>query len=105
MTAKYILNDEGVPVPESDVVAWGRWFQTASRHVGFDDLGEVSVSTIFLGLDHRFVGNGPPILWETLVFGGPHDGDGERYTSREDAVAGHAKYLALVKSDAPAEAK
>lgn len=32
------------------------------------------VSTIFLVLDHNMSGQGPPILFETLIFGGPYDG-------------------------------
>jgi hypothetical protein len=57
----------------------------------------MTVSTIFLGVDHGF-GVGPPLLWETLV----HDSNSAdriiaRYTSYEDACAGHASTLALVK--------
>lgn len=35
------------------------------------DLGDglIRVSTIFLGLDHRFYGRGPPLLFETMTFG------------------------------------
>jgi len=32
-----------------------------------------------------------------MIFGGEHDGYQERYTSRENAVAGHLKAVALVK--------
>jgi hypothetical protein len=90
----YILDDRGEPVPTFDPLEWGRWFETAERHVAHDmDEGEgaahVRVSTVFLGLDHNFWGNGPPILWETLVFGGPLDGEMDRYTSRADALRGH----------------
>jgi hypothetical protein len=51
------------------------------------------VSTVFLGLDHRFSGVGRPIVFETLVFGGPFDGAGERYCTWAEAEAGHAKYV------------
>jgi len=52
---------------------------------------------VFLTVDHRFGGDGPPILWETLVFGGPLDGEMDRYSSYDDAVRGHAAMLARVK--------
>lgn len=98
MTDKYILNDHGQPVLENDVVAWGKWFASSPRHVGLDQIRDVSVSTVFLGLDHRFGGHGMPILWETIVFGGPLDGEGQRYSSKEAAVAGHADYVARVSA-------
>jgi hypothetical protein len=50
------------------------------------------VSTVFLGLDHRF-GDGPPIVFETMVFGGPFDQDCDRYESWDEAVAGHARIV------------
>jgi hypothetical protein len=88
-------------VLELDVLAWGRWFETADRHVGMDVLPDgVRVSTVFLALDHAF-GGGRPILWETMIFGGPHDGYQDRYTSREAAEAGHARALALCRGRPP----
>ena len=94
MTDRYILNASGEPEPCEDLLTWAHWFETANRRVCHDmDEGQgadaVRVSTVFLGLDHRFGGNGPPILWETMVFGGPLDGEGRRYISRDDAFKGH----------------
>src|SRR5687767_3446555 len=53
------------------------------------------VSTVFLGLDHRMTGvrEGKPIVFETMVFGGPFDGDGERYSTWAEAEAGHARFV------------
>jgi len=99
---KYILDADGEPVPCYDLFAWARWLETAPRHVGNDVLYgdselQVRVSTVFLGLDHNYFGGGPPILWETMVFI-HHDsvGRGEswdeytrRYSSRQEALAGH----------------
>ena len=45
---------------------------------------------------HAFDG-GPPILFETLVFGGPIDGECKRYTSWDDAARGHADMIGRVK--------
>ena len=96
-TPYYILDEHGEPVPVHDVVTWGRWFERAGklglRTVSKDrDEGDpanvVEISTVFLGVDHQF-GLGPPMLWESLVFGGPLDGEMRRYSSREAALAGH----------------
>lgn len=57
---------------------------------------EVTVSTVFLGLDHRMFGEGPPILFETLVFGGPNDGRMERYCTWEEAERGHKVMCGIV---------
>src|SRR5258706_13563526 len=46
-----------------------RWFQTSDRHVAKTDFGDVRVSTVFLGFDRSF-GQGPPLLFETMIFGG-----------------------------------
>lgn len=53
----------------------------------------VEVSTVFLVLDHGY-SPGPPVLWETLIFGGPDNGYAERYTSEDSARAGHELILA-----------
>lgn len=96
---QYVLDDDGAPVPCDDLRAWGQWMATAHRTVAQDrDEGEGPagwrVSTVFLGLDHRHVGTGPPILWETMVFGGPLDQAQRRYTSRADALRGHRELCA-----------
>lgn len=97
----YVLDADGRPVPERDAMKWGAWFQTADRHVA-QDMDEmvgaepVRVSTVFLGMDHNFADDGPPILWETLVFGGPLDGEMRRYGSVAAAVRGHQEMCARV---------
>jgi len=61
------------------------------------DRGQVEVSTVFLVLDHGY-GDAPPVLWETMVFGGLDDMGQLRYCSREAAVAGHAEAVAFCRS-------
>ena len=94
---QYILED-GKPVAIDDVLKWGAWFEEDdNRRVAEDEVGEARISTVFLGLDHSF-GSGPPVLWETMIFGGEHDEYQERYTSRIDAENGHLRAIQLVKS-------
>jgi hypothetical protein len=90
----YILEGrEAVPV---GLLRWARWFETAYRHIGQTESCNGFVSTVFLGLDHNFLGNGPPILFETLVFGGEWDGEMFRYSTFEEAVEGHYRVCNLV---------
>jgi rubredoxin len=100
-TDKFILNAAGDPVPCDDLLTWARWFEDgggASRTVATDDIGGSRVSTVFLALDHSF-GHGLPVLWETMVFGGPLDGEMARYTSKGDALAGHQAMCVRVVAD------
>lgn len=69
------------------------WFEKADRRVALDSRGAIRVSTVFLGLDHNHFGSGPPLLFETLVQGGPNDGDMMRYSTWDEAIAGHARML------------
>lgn len=99
MSDWYILDDNGNPVRAPDLHAWAKWMATTrnDRHVANDTIGDVHVSTVFLGVDHGW-GRGAerPVLWESMIFGGRHDQYQERYTSREDALAGHQRALNLV---------
>ncbi len=89
------------PVVCDSVIEWGTWFETADRTVAKyedPDTGAV-VSTIFLGIDHSFSFlGGPPVLFETMVFGGALDGEQARYCTWDQAIEGHAVMVARVKS-------
>ncbi len=94
----YILDENGNPIPEPDVLTWARWFETADRVVTRDELpGGLLVSTVFLGLDYNILGT-RPILFETMVFAGDSDDlDCARYSTRDEALAGHARVLARLE--------
>ena len=76
------------PVECSSGMEWAAWFKKANRHVAKDTIKGVDISTVFIGLDHSF-GGGPPLLFETMVFGGELDQEMERYGTWEEAEAGH----------------
>jgi hypothetical protein len=108
VTDKYILNDAGEAEPCTDLHAWAVWFETADRVVKKTRLGgDVKVSTVFLSLDHSFGaltgGKSVPILWETMIFGGPHDGYQARYTSRTAAIRHHETLVAALRTQVPDE--
>lgn len=67
-------------------------------HVGDTKVGDVRVSTVFLSVNHQWE-PGPPILFETMVFGGKHDDFQERYETWEQAKAGHQRAVEMVKTD------
>jgi hypothetical protein len=90
VNGRYILDASGQPQECEDLFEWALWLETAERHIHDAKVGDSRVSTVFRGLDHSF-GMGPPLLFETMVFGGPLDGEQERYTNRELASEGHAR--------------
>lgn len=92
----YVLDAQGLPRPEADSLAWGRWFQTADRTVARTQFRGGYVSTVFLGIDLSMM-PGPPVLWETMVFGGRLNELQQRYTSREEALSGHEEVVARAK--------
>lgn len=101
MSTNYKLDAAHNVVEEPDLMTWAKWFETADRKVRLDVIGDVTVSTVFLSLDHSF-GDGPPVLFETMIFGGPHDQYQERYCTWDEAVAGHEMAFKLATSPASA---
>lgn len=81
-------------VPTSNLGEWAAFFHDIDqRRVARDFIEQpehdpVEVSTVFLGTDMGSF-DGPPILFESMVFGGPLDGQCYRYCTWDEAVAGH----------------
>ena len=101
----YILNGK-IPVEEPDILAWDTWRKNHSRIVRKDFLNAentILVSTVFLGIDQRFTPlpnpPGPPILFETIIFGLADMEDyQERCCTWEEAEEMHREALrALIK--------
>lgn len=91
----YVLNESGEPQPCEDLRLWGHWFEGAQRVLRQTDARPgVVVSTVFLGTDHNFSGDGPALLWETMVFGGALDETQERHASRAEPIAAHERLVA-----------
>jgi len=102
MSLKYKLEGK-TPVRCEDLEEWARWFQAADRHVAETMVGSVRISTVFLGIDHNFRHEGPPILFETLVFGAELPDLDEsmwRYSTWAEAERMHAEIVELVQSAA-----
>lgn len=114
MSDRYILGADGkTPVPAGDLIEWAKayenrkkgacgpspgasWAQVDRTQVS----GGVYVSTVFLGLDHRFTNmeHGAPIVFETMIFGGVHDEWQDRCCTWDEAEALHAKAVRLAET-------
>lgn len=94
----HFILDGKDPVLANNPMMWVGWFETANRMVAKTVISpnEIEVSTVFLGLNHSF-GWGAPLLFETLVFGGACDGLMDRYSTWDEAEAGHLTIVGQVK--------
>jgi hypothetical protein len=123
----WILDEQHIP-HAVDVRSWAEWYEAAARkgqadgmpfdprRVALTETATMRVSTVFLGANHQW-GKGPPILFETMVFTldqfprefegkirfSPDDFDTFRYSSWDDAEAGHrATVRRIEKAEADA---
>ena len=94
----YILSEDGTPELAENAILWADWFESDDRKVAQTQLSnEVTVSTVFLGINQNFGGEGLPILWETRVFGGTLDGKVKMYASEKEALVGHKRMVDRMK--------
>lgn len=96
---KYRLEGH-TPVACEDLLEWAQSFESSERRVAQTDIKDgVRVSTVFLGMDHNFGSDGPPLLFETMIFGGPHDGYQVRYPTWDEAERGHEEAVSMAAGD------
>lgn len=94
MSDYYIL-DGTTPVPAT-YRAYIRWRikNPMHRRIALDTVGDLEVSTVFLGLNHAYTREHPPVLFETMVFRGDEStGEQERYCTWAEAEAGHREMV------------
>lgn len=74
-----------------------------ARRIARDTVGEWRVSTVHIVHDHNFTGTGPPLIFETMVFGPddaePPDGVPEqvRTPTKHAALAMHDQVVAELR--------
>lgn len=57
---------------------------------------DAEVSTVYLGIDHSWDG-GPPLIFETMIFGGLLDQYQKRWTTEDQAREGHQEAIDAAK--------
>lgn len=108
----WILDKDGQPKHPGSFEEYHEFLESDRKVLERTDLvgadgDPILVSTVFLTIDHgsRFPRGGEdyrPVLWETMVFkeeSGWADCDSDRYTSEEEARAGHAAMVERVKKE------
>ena len=77
------------PMAVTGPFQWAKEFYQRDPHVAKTVIGDITISTVFLGIDHRFGAEGPPLLFETFVFGGWDHGSCLRSSTWDEAEAYH----------------
>ena len=89
---------DGEPI---EALEWSVLFADfEGRRVAVTEIGDVRVSTVWLGLNYCFLLGGTPLIYESMVFGGEFDEHCQRYPNRDAALAGHDQLVAMVRSEA-----
>jgi hypothetical protein len=91
----YILDGQ-TPQPAADVASWDSFMATGTRQVADTILGPIRVRTVFSGIALHTPDDQPPLLFDTVVFGGPLAGHRGRYPTWAAAEQGHAQAVAHV---------
>jgi hypothetical protein len=63
---------------------WAKFHNIPTKIIVQDTTNNGFVSTVFLGLNHQF-SEGPPLIFETMIFGGTHDDYMARCTTYKQA--------------------
>lgn len=85
-----LYDRQGKPIRYSEYVSL-KYRSEDYLRIGLDEFGDGwTVSTVWLGIDHSYLRQGPPIIFETMTFGGPMDSEVHgRYATERSARIGH----------------
>ena len=99
----YKLDENNNPILCSDYAEQDQWRLSLDPEkqlcigciVDSTVINNETVSTVFLAIDHNFgySSNPKPILFETMIFGGPRDQYQERYNTWDEALEGHNRIV------------
>lgn len=93
----------GSPAWKLAVDQWTKQFEDfKGRRINQTTVDRWDISTVFLGLDHRCSDDGPPLIFETMIFDATDrdhryaDRYCRRYSTKLQAIRGHERIVFLV---------
>jgi len=89
------FNSKGEQVSQDVIAVWEKWFRETEKVVWRTKGKGTEVVTMFAELEPSFA-NTPPVIYETTVSGGMHDGTYFRDTDGDAALRTHRTMAALV---------
>jgi len=99
MTIDY-YDKQGNPLTSEQYMDLLRTIDREYKRVASTQVGDIWISTVWLGLDHQ-CGDGPPLIFETMQFDDDEAGDCERWSTLEEAQAGHEAWVQRVRATSP----
>jgi hypothetical protein len=98
--SRYFILRDGEVIEEPDHRSWSEWYESSFGEVECIDrtqLNQATVSTHFLAVDMTLARDASPMLFETRVSGGWLADQRQRYSTLEEARAGHQFWVARVR--------
>lgn len=96
-TLYYYLDNNFNVVKARSTEEWMEHWDILERRVAEHQIGAYRISTVFLGLNHGHYGK--PLFFETMVFDEDHkDVYMERYTTWDEATAGHNRIVEYIRT-------
>lgn len=95
---RYYILKNGQVIEEPDHAKWVQWYDNsaADRSIATTKLTYGTVSTVFLGMNMT-LSHETPMLFETRVKDGWLADEWERYSTLEEARAGHEAWVARIR--------
>ena len=96
---RYYILQNGRVIEEPDHAKWAEWYNgfAAGRCIAHTELAHGTVSTVFLALNMALSKTDPPMLFETRVKDGWLANEWQRYSTVEEAKAGHEAWVARIQ--------
>jgi hypothetical protein len=100
LTVGMFILDGHQAVPTESWLEWHKCFRDSEKRiVGRTEIGKITISTVFLGMDHGWGPRSEGLVFETMVFG--YDGNENmttRYRTWEEAENGHKRIVEEMKA-------
>jgi hypothetical protein len=103
MSLYYKLDKNNKVIPCS-LMEWAKFLEdgknTRRKIVKQSEINDKWISTVFIGLDHQWMEDGPLHIFETMVFDSKKCGKDiylDRYSTWNEALLGHEKAIQWVK--------
>jgi len=89
------FDEDGNPISQEE---WAVLFGRHDRWRLRNENADVAVSTVYIGLNHEFGLDKPPLIFESLVFVDGDEVECWRYASKSKARAGHGTLWSMYRT-------
>lgn len=95
----YDRQGNAISAGQADPLLGDREYKRVAGDTVIVDGATLTVSTVWLGVNHNFIGDGPPLIFETMVFGDHSLAEDAcwRYATEDEARRGHEKVVEALR--------